>query len=93
MSNIEEVKEKFESLQKINQSLKEEKIRVESEIETLKNTYNEKLDLLLKETGTNTLEEAVEYCTKEKEKLDKEISELDSKISQYLDSYGDESDE
>ena len=51
--NIKDLKEKFASVQNISQSLKEEKIRLESELATLEKDKKSKLADLLEKTGTS----------------------------------------
>ena len=49
--SIDELKEKFSTVQNISQGLKEEKIRLESELSTLEKDYNEQVKELLEKTG------------------------------------------
>lgn len=86
---VEDVKTKFQTLQKITQGLKEEKIGYESKLSTLQTQYDEKVNKLLEETETSSLEEAVKLCKEKKEELETLKAQLDSEISKYI----DESDE
>ena len=86
---VDEIKNKFQTLQKMTQSLKEEKIRYESELSTLQTQHDEKVKALLEATNTESLEEAVKFCKKKKEELDKLKSELDSELSKYIDESGE----
>ena len=86
---VDEIKNKFQALQKITQNLKEEKIGYESKLNTIQSQYDEKVSKLLECTNTSTLEEAVKLCKEKKEELEKLKSELDAEISKYI----DESDE
>ena len=61
--NIKDLKEKFASVQNISQSLKEEKIRLESELATLEKDKESKLADLLEKTGTSTYDEAVNFVS------------------------------
>lgn len=88
--NIEEIKEKFSTIQRINTSLKEEKIRTESTLKTLEDDYNKKLQELLEKTGTDSFDDAVESISSRKRKLDEDMESLNKELSSYLDTYGEE---
>lgn len=81
---IEDIKSKFETLQSVIQSLKEKKIGYESQLSTLQQQYDEQLSALLQETGTSTLEEAVEVCKKRQEELNALKEDLSTKLDDYL---------
>lgn len=87
--NIKDLKEKFASVQNISQSLKEEKIRLESELATLEKDKKSKLADLLEKTGTSTYDEAVNFVSNKKKELDLEMQSLDVELSNYLDTYGE----
>ena len=87
--NIKDLKEKFASVQNISQSLKEEKIRLESELATLEKDKESKLADLLEKTGTSTYDEAVNVVSTKKKELDLEMQSLDVELSNYLDTYGE----
>jgi hypothetical protein len=87
--NIKDLKEKFASVQNISQSLKEEKIRLESELATLEKDKESKLADLLEKTGTSTYDEAVNFVSTKKKELDLEMQSLDVELSNYLDTYGE----
>lgn len=87
--NIKDLKEKFASVQNISQSLKEEKIRLESELATLEKDKKSKLADLLEKTGTSTYDEAVSFVSNKKKELDLEMQSLDAELSNYLDTYGE----
>lgn len=87
---VDEIKNKFQSLQKITQTLKEEKIGYESKLSTLQSQYDEKVSKLLEDTHTSSLEEAVKLCKEKKAELDKLKEELDAEISKYIDESGEE---
>lgn len=87
---LQELKEKFNTVQNISQSLKEEKIRLESEIKTLKTSYDESLKELLELTGASTLEEATKMYKDRKSKLDADMVSLSSQLNKYLDTYAEE---
>lgn len=88
--SIQELKEKFNTVQNISQSLKEEKIGLESELRTLTADYNEQVKLLLEKTGASTLEEAIQVYKSRKEKLEGDMDSLATELSGYLDTYGEE---
>lgn len=87
---LQEIKERFTTVQNINQSLKEEKIRTESELNTLQSDYDVVLKELLEKTGATTLEEAVAIFDKKRAELDAEMEALGIELSKYLDTYGEE---
>lgn len=89
--SIGELKEKFNAVQNIHQELKEEKIRLESEINTLQKDYDEKAKELLEKTGTASVEEASAYCDKMKKELTEEMESLSVELNKYLDTYGESS--
>ncbi len=90
MQNIEELKEKFLLLQQTHQRLREEKIRLESEIKTMQTDYDNKLKELLAATGTHSLEEAVRVCEDQKARLDDDASRLALELDRYLSPTGQE---
>ena len=90
MTDINEVKERFNSVERIHQDLREKKIRVESEIDTLSKDYNEKLKELLELTGAQTLEEAVKVYQDRRAQLDSEMEQFNSELKAFLDTYGED---
>ena len=88
--SVNELKEKFNTLQGISQSLKEDKIRLESELKTLQSDRDELLKSLMEKTGTESFEDAVKYYETHKEDLDKEMSELSETLNTFLDTYGED---
>lgn len=95
MSNasLQDIKEKFSTVQNISQSLKEEKIRTESELKTLKADYDELVKELLEKTGTTTVEEAIAFYQSQRSNLDSRMVELSTELSKYLDTYGEDENE
>lgn len=91
--SVDEIKNKFESLQKMTQALKEEKIGYESKLSTLQTQYDEKVEELLKSTNTESLEDAVKFCKEKKEELEKLKEELDSELSKYIDDSSEEGED
>lgn len=87
---VEELKEKFNTVQNITQGLKEEKIRLESELKTLENDYNEQVKELLEKTGTSSLDEAKSVYEDMSAKLKSDMSDLEKELNSYLDTYGEE---
>jgi predicted nucleic acid-binding Zn-ribbon protein len=90
--SVQEIKEKFSTVQSIGQSLKEEKISLESELRTLTSDYNDQVAKLLEKTGASTLEEAIQVYKQRKEKLDADMTALSDELSGYLDTYGENAD-
>lgn len=87
MTTIDEIKEKFENVQKRHKELNEKKIALSSELKTLKEGYEAELNKLLQETGTSTLEEAEAYCNKQQEIIESETEKLDTELGKYLQTY------
>lgn len=89
--NIEEIKSKFETLQSKIQSLKEQKIGYESQLNTLQQQYNEQLQALLDETGASSLDEAIAICKKKQDDLNEQKEKLLSELDKYLATTSDSS--
>ena len=87
--SLQEIKEKFNTVQSIGQSLKEEKISLESELRTLTSDYDDQVAKLLEKTGASTLEEAIQVYKQRKTKLDSDMTSLSDELSKYLDTYGE----
>lgn len=85
--DLTQVKEKFERVQKTNQSLRERKIRLESELETLTKDYESTLKELLEVSGAETFDEAVSICNAKKSEIETKLDELDGLLSGYLDTF------
>lgn len=90
--SLQEIKEKFNTVQTIGQSLKEEKISLESELRTLTSDYDDQVAKLLEKTGASTLEEAIQVYKQRKTKLDSDMTSLSDELSKYLDTYGEGAD-
>lgn len=90
--SLQEIKEKFNTVQSIGQSLKEEKISLESELRTLTSDYDDQVAKLLEKTGASTLEEAIQVYKQRKTKLDSDMTSLSDELSKYLDTYGEGAD-
>lgn len=82
--SVEDIKAKFQRLQSETQKLKEEKVGYEAQLSTLTSQYNEKLDELLKDTGTSTIEEAVAVCVRKQEELNKLKESLQASLDGFL---------
>lgn len=87
--SIGDIKERFQSVQNIQQSLKEEKIRLESEYATLKKSYEDKVSELLSKTESSSVEEAISKHEDNKKKLEEDMTTLFDKLSGFLDTYGE----
>ncbi len=81
---IEDLKKKFAMLQEMHQNLREKRIQLESELKTLDADYQKKVKEFLKLTGTSSYEEAVEFCRSKKSELDKEMENLNTELTQFL---------
>lgn len=90
--SLQEIKEKFNTVQTIGQSLKEEKISLESELRTLTSDYDDQVAKLLEKTGASTLDEAIQVYKQRKTKLDSDMTSLSDELSKYLDTYGEGAD-
>ena len=84
MVSVENLKDKFVRLQEQNQHLREERIRLESEVKTLEADYKKKLQELLEVTGTTTYQEAVKFCQDKRKELEEETERLDKELENYL---------
>ena len=84
LASTEELKEKFARVQEQNQHLREERIRLESEVKTLEADYQKKLSELLEVTNTKSYEEAVLFCKEKRRQLEEETERLDKELEQYL---------
>lgn len=82
--SIDEIKVKFQKLQEATQKLKEEKVGYEAQLSTLQSQYDEQLKILLEETGTSSLEEAVSLCKSKQGELETLKTELQEKLDTYL---------
>lgn len=81
---VEELKQKFVDLQQTHQKLREDKIRLESELNALETDYQAKLKNLFEVTNTSSYDEAVEFCKAKKAELDKEMEEMNAELENYL---------
>lgn len=87
---INDLKEKYDSLQTLNQSLREEKIRLSSEVKTLKDSLDKKEKELLDSTGKESLQDVVNWYEEESKNLSEEVSKLTKELQSYLDDYDEE---
>lgn len=89
MATIEEVKAKFSSVEKINQSLKDELIRTEEQLKSAEDSYNKAVNKLFELTDKDTLEGARVYVSQLKEDYENKLNDLNNKLSEYLDKDGE----
>ena len=89
MATIEEVKAKFSSVEKINQSLKDELIRTEEQLKSAEDSYNKAVNKLFEFTDKDTLEDARVYVSQLKEDYENKLNDLNNKLSEYLDKDGE----
>jgi FtsZ-binding cell division protein ZapB len=87
---INDLKEKYNSLQTLNQSLREEKIRLSSEVKTLKESLDKKEKELLDSTGKESLQDVVKWYEEESRNLSEDVSKLTKELQSYLDDYDEE---
>ena len=87
---INDLKEKYNSLQTLNQSLREEKIRLSSEVKTLKESLDKKEKELLYSTGKESLQDVVKWYEEESRNLSEDVSKLTKELQSYLDDYDEE---
>ena len=87
---INDLKEKYNSLQTLNQSLREEKIRLSSEVKTLKESLDKKEKELLDSTGKESLQDVVRWYEEESRNLSEDVSKLTKELQSYLDDYDEE---
>lgn len=87
---INDLKEKYNSLQTLNQSLREEKIRLSSEVKTLKESLDKKEKELLDSTGKESLQDVVKWYEEESRNLSEDVSKLTKELQSYLDAYDEE---
>ena len=89
MATLEEVKAKFSSVEKINQSLKDELIRTEEQLKSAEEVYNKAVKKLFELTDKDTIEDARVYISQMREDLDTKLNNLNTKLSEYLDKDGE----
>lgn len=89
MSTIEEVKAKFSSVEKINQSLKDELIRTEEQFKSAKDSYDKAVSKLFELTDKDTIEDARVYISQLREEYENKLNDLNNKLSEYLDKDGE----
>lgn len=87
---LNDLKEKYNSLQTLNQSLREEKIRLSSEVKTLKESLDKKEKELLDSTGKESLQDVVKWYEEESRNLSEDVSKLTKELQSYLDDYDEE---
>ena len=85
MSNVsvENIKDKFNKIESKKQELKENKIKLESEINSLSKEYNKTLNELKEMTGKDTYEEIVEFI-KTKDNLEKVKEKVSAELDRYI---------
>lgn len=89
MTTIEEVKAKFNSVEKINQSLKDELIRTEEQLKSAKDSYDKAVSKLFELTDKDTIEDARVYISQLREEYENKLNDLNNKLSEYLDKDGE----
>ena len=78
MATLDEVKLKFDSVQKINQSLK-----------TTQESYDNSVKKLFELTNTNSVEDAKKYVETMKLEVNTLLEDIDNKLSKFLDKDGE----
>lgn len=89
MATLEEVKSKFDSVQKINQSLKDELIRKEEQLKSTQESYNNSVNKLFELTNTNSVEDAKKYVKTMELEVNTLLEDVNSKLSKFLDKDGE----
>ena len=84
MATIEEVKAKFSSVEKINQSLKDEE-----QLKSAKDSYDKAVSKLFELTDKDTIEDARVYISQLREEYENKLNDLNNKLSEYLDKDGE----
>lgn len=86
MSNVsvENIKDKFNKIESKKQELKENKIKLESEINSLSKEYNKTLNELKEMTGKDTYEEIVEFIKTKKDNLEKVKEKVSAELDRYI---------
>ena len=84
MVTTEDLKNKFAQVQEQNRKLREEHIRLESEVKSYRADYEKKLKELLQSTGKGSYDEAVEFCKEKRRELDEETTRLNAELEGYL---------
>lgn len=86
MSNVsvENLKDKFNKIESKKQELKENKIKLESEINSLSKEYNKTLNELKEMTGKDTYEEIVEFIKTKKDNLEKVKEKVNEELDRYI---------
>lgn len=82
--SIEELKEKFIKAQKKAQDLREEKIKMESQKESLSKQIETVKKEILEISGKDSYEEAVEFYNSLAEEVSKKYQELNSELDTFL---------
>ena len=89
VATLEEVKLKFDSVQKINQSLKDELIRKEEQLKSTQESYDNSVKKLFELTNTNSVEDAKKYVETMKLEVNTLLEDIDNKLSKFLDKDGE----
>lgn len=89
VATLEEVKLKFDSVQKINQSLKDELIRKEEQLKSTQESYDNSVNKLFELTNTNSVEDAKKYVETMKLEVNTLLEDINSKLSKFLDKDGE----
>lgn len=90
--SLSDLKEKFTTVQSIDQSLKEKKIRLDSEMVAVERERQAKLAEVLEQVGATTYEQAVQIVQTMKADMETETRALNTELSAYLDTYGESSE-
>lgn len=89
VATLEEVKLKFDSVQKINQSLKDELIRKEEQLKSTQESYNNSVNKLFELTNTDSVEDAKKYVKTMELEVNTLLEDINSKLSKFLDKDGE----
>jgi septal ring factor EnvC (AmiA/AmiB activator) len=84
MSDLNEIKAKFSTLEEDVTKLNNKKIGLASEIKTIEEDIEVLTQSILEKTGKATLDEAIQYFNEQKSLLEKKTSEVSKKLDSYL---------
>jgi septal ring factor EnvC (AmiA/AmiB activator) len=84
MVDVKEIKSKFNELQENVTKLNNQKIGLESEIKTIESDMSDLVEKLLKLTGKETVEDALDFYNKQTEVLENKKKVVSEELDKYL---------
>lgn len=88
MQNINILKNKFAQAQEIEQSLKETRIRLETEIKSLEADYSQAIQELTELTGKTSYEDILAYYKEGLARIEAEKQSLSEELDRYINNAG-----